>query len=155
MNETAKLKFANSFIMSRLNYGNQFYLGENQDVQRKYHKACMTVSRWVKGSFCFKISCQKICSSLKWDLLVQRIRKSSLKMIHKILIMNRPKQITKLIRKPRSRNNVAISIKRKRKHENYDRDVILQALQIYNKMPEDLKNLRPKQITQKLRKMII
>ena len=76
-------------------------------------------------------------------------------MIHKILIMNRPKQIMKLIRKPRSRNNVAISIKRKRKHENYDRNVIFQALQIYNKMPEDLKNLRPKQITQKLRKMII
>ena len=65
MNEKQRLQFANTYLISKLKYGAHFLVGETFQVQQQYHAATMSVARWVKQNYCFKVSCLKICKSLQ------------------------------------------------------------------------------------------
>ena len=73
------LTFANSYLISQLNYRGQSYITENQNVKQQYHKIRMNIVRWVKQSYCYRISCRKILKSLKWELPNQKMKKRSSK----------------------------------------------------------------------------
>ena len=67
MTEETRLKFINSYLKSKQDYGVEFFIGETQNNRNKYHAIPMLLARWVKNSHCYKISCYKILTSLKWE----------------------------------------------------------------------------------------
>ena len=50
MTEKLRLLFANSYLISQLNYGIQFYVAENQKTKNAHHRITMTIARWVEQS---------------------------------------------------------------------------------------------------------
>ena len=155
MTQKQRLMFANSFLVSRLNYGSQFLMGEKTIVRRKYHAALMSVARWVRNDYCFRESVISICKSLKWDVPSQQICKSSAKFAHSVQFSRRPIQIARQIRFPRTRSKAKLSLKIKSKNEKYDKNAITQAIKTYNKIPEDMKLLPPKKFAMALKKLWI
>ena len=151
MTEKQRLKFANAFMVSSLRYGVQFLVGQRSKTQAKYHAAIMLVARWVKQDYCFKVSCSKICRSLKWSLPSQQILQEAVKFQHSIQINRRPLQILKQIRMPRTRTRAKPTLKYRKKHDRYDDNLIAKSLQIYNNVPDSIKNLPTKTFAKKIR----
>ena len=111
MSEKARLMFVNSFLASKLRYGVQFYVGERQSVKNKYHQMKMKLARWVKQSFCYKISVRKICRSINWETPQQEINKESVKFIQQSIESRRPRQLIDLLRMQRTRKAAKITMK--------------------------------------------
>ena len=151
MTEKQRLKFANAFMVSSLRYGVQFLVGQRSKTQAKYHAAIMLVARWVKQDYCFKVSCSKICRSLKWSLPSQQILQEAVKFQHSIQINRRPLQILKQIRMPRTRTRAKPTLKYRKKHDRYDDNLIAKSLQIYNNVPDSIKNIPTKTFAKKIR----
>ena len=55
---------------------------------------------------------------------------------------------------PRTRKVAKISTKYKKNNEKYDRNTIKQSINIYNTIPEKLKNLKPKKFAREIRKIL-
>ena len=51
MTEKQRLQFANSFMISKLQYGAQFLASEKVQIRREYHAATMSIARWVREGF--------------------------------------------------------------------------------------------------------
>ena len=111
MNEKTRTKFPNSHMLSRVTYGLPCYLSEKQEIKNKIHSTIMSISRWCKGSYCFRVSCSKINKSIGWDLPNQMILKSSLLFMHKILSKHQPEQIADKICLPRTRASANMCLK--------------------------------------------
>ena len=155
MTEKQRLQFANAFMISSLRYGAQFLVGQNNKTKTKYHTATMTVARWTKQNYCFKVSCLKICKSLGWSLPSQQILQDAAKFAHSIMSNRRPLQILKKIRLPRTRTNAKPTIKYKKKNDKYDENTIAKSLRIYNTIPDVIKNLPAKKFARKIKNMWI
>ena len=155
MTQKQRLMFANSFLVSRLQYGSQFLMGEKTIIRRQYHAAMMSVARWVRNDYCFRESVISICKSLKWDIPSQQICKSSAKFAHSIQFSRRPIQLACQIRFPRTRSKAKLSLKIKSKNEKYDRNALTQAIKIYNQIPDNMKLLPPKKFAMALKKLWI
>ena len=155
MSEKQRLKFANAYMMSILQYGAQFLVADTANARKNYHSTAMMVSRWVKGSYCFRISCLDICKSIKWNLPEQQILKKAILFAHRIQISRKPIQILNQVRMPRTRQKAKISIKYKKNNEKYDRNLISQSFKLYNLLPEDLKSLKPSKLKNAIKKIWI
>ena len=68
MSEKNRLLFANSYMIPILNYGVQIYMSEKQTTKQRYHKSMIMIGRWLKQSYCFKMSCHEMLKTLKWEL---------------------------------------------------------------------------------------
>ena len=90
MTEKQRLTFANSYMMPLLNYGVQSYVTENQTIKQKYYRITMNIARWVKQSYCFRMSCNKILKTLKWQLPNQKMKKEAVKLIHQVMMTKQP-----------------------------------------------------------------
>ena len=139
MTEKQRLRFANAYMVSSLRYGVQFLAGQNNKTRAKYHAATMLVARWVKQDFCFKVSCLKICKSLKWSLPSQQILQEAAKFAHSVQTNRRPLQIARKIRMPRTRSKAKPAMKYRRRNDKYDANLISKSLRIYNTIPESIK----------------
>ena len=62
-----RTRVCSAFMLSRINYGLPQYLGETNNNLYRIHAITMRLVRWSKQSFCFKVSIQDMCHSLKWD----------------------------------------------------------------------------------------
>ena len=99
-----------------------------KNIQKNYHAATLMVARWVKESYCFQQSSYKICKSLGWNLPNQQIKKEEAMFAHKLIISQRPIQILRKIRYPRSRQSASLSIRYKKKNEKYECNLISQSI---------------------------
>ena len=151
MTEKQRLRFANAYMVSSLRYGVQFLAGQNNKTRAKYHAATMLVARWVKQDFCFKVSCLKICKSLKWSLPSQQILQEAAKFAHSVQTNRRPLQIARKIRMPRTRSKAKPAMKYRRKNDKYDANLISKSLRIYNTIPESIKNLSRKKFAKRIK----
>ena len=109
MSEKQRLMVANSHLMSRLSYGMPLFVGQDETIINAIHRSHMSIMRWVKSDYCFKISVSDICKSLKWDSPRQTIIKNTAKLIKNIITDQEPRQITEYIRMPRTRPGAQIS----------------------------------------------
>ena len=85
LNEASRVKFVNAYLKTKLNNWAEFLIGDREKMKNKYHNLTMYLACWIKGTFCFKISCRKILKSINWETARQQILKKNLKLIHKVL----------------------------------------------------------------------
>ena len=155
MSTKARTTFANRFLISKLRYGMPLYIGETQAIKHKLHIQIMTIARFCRGNYGFKVSCHKICKSLKWDVPEQTLLKSAALYIHKCTFYGKPKQINNLLRTTRMRRNNNIYIKYMYETGKFERNMLIQACKLYNSLPEDLKSLLPKLFKTRIKKLYI
>ena len=154
MSEKTRIKYAKSYMMSRVTYGLPLYCGSNENTKKKIHNIILKICRWTRRSYCFKESCSSICRSVNVELPDENILKSTAIFSHNTLSKRKPKQIVKLIRMPRTRAQAKLSIKYKHSSSKFERTLIYQAVQVYNEnVPNDLKSLEAKEFKKKIRKM--
>ena len=153
MNEKSRTLYANSHLLSRIQYGLPSYLGEKVEIKSKVHTSIMKVSRWCKASYCFKISCKKINNSLNWDTPEQMIVKSSLLFYHKIMSKGQPSHLTSYIRMPRTRASAKPALHYKNKSSEFDRTFLKKGLILYNSIPDELKKLPHKIFKTRIKKI--
>ena len=153
MTEKQRLQFAISFMISRLQYGDQFPTSKKVTVRREYHAAIMSVARWAKNNYCFKQSVISICKLLKLEIPWQQLLKMSAKFMHNTNFSRRPKQISTMIRFPRSGGQAKLGLKYRSKNEKYDRNLIVRSVKIYNTLPKDIKQLLPKKFNKAIRRL--
>ena len=115
----------------------------------------MYLAQWFKNSYCYKISCNKILNSLKWETPQQVILKKNVMMIHKMMVTGKPKQLMKLIRIPRTRIKAKMTTKYTPKNQQYLTNHVLQAIQQYNKLDDEIKELDVKKFKKKLKKIYL
>ena len=131
------------------------FIGERQIVKNSVHRIIMKICRFCKGNYCFKISVKKICKSIGMDTPSQLIIKSTVRFIHNIIINEKPSQLSKLLRKPRTRRNAKISNTYAPKTEKCRRNLLYEGLKIYNKLPDSLKQLDTIGFRRKIKKITI
>ena len=99
----------------------------------------MRIVRFVKKSYCFRQSVTSLCNSLKWDPPRMSISKNTAKFARNVIYKNKPEQVLKYFRLPRSRavakigRNFSINTKSARK------SLISQAVDVYNAIPDQMK----------------
>ena len=153
MSQSTKTKFIKSHILSRIFYGLPCYVGANTKTKTGLHNIIVKVYRWARNSYCFKESISSISKSLKLDTPIQTIYKRTVFYFHKILSKRKPRQICELIRLPRTRSKAKLSLKTKTKGSRLERNMISQAIKMYNTLPEDMKRMSVKDFKTKLKKI--
>ena len=153
--EKTRIKFANAFLMGRISYGMPLYQGETCAVKSKIHAATMLSVRYAKGSYCFKMSINRICRSIGWDRPELMIQRSTIKYIQKIIYFQKPKSLIKLLRLQRTRTNTNISVKYHPRTSKFSRNVINQSYLIYNQIPNEIRQLHPNKFRKKVKAMIL
>ena len=152
MTEGIKLKYANSVIKGKLNYGLPMLIGETNFVKEKYYRAVMKTARWVRGSYCFKESVSSILKSLNWKHPEADIDEAAAKLTHKMISKQEPRSIVKKIRMQRTREGTNISMHKYGKMKRFNSTFINMTYKVYNRIPKDLRALTPKQLKIKLLK---
>ena len=141
MTKNQRQQFTKSFMLSKLNYGAQFFAGERTIVRRKYHSAVLSVARWIRNNCCFMESVQKICRSVNIEIHSQQISKEAANFCLIVYFNRRPIQIVSQIQFPRTPNIAKLILKYKKNHEKYDWNLISQSINIYNIILGHLKQL--------------
>ena len=149
--EKTRLQFANSFIISRLNYMLAMYTNLNEKQNNKLHKIIMTTARAVIGSYCFKISIDKILKRCKWLKIQDQIKHSALKFIHNVVTLKKPKSLSNIL-KFNSRSTAKISFNYFAKSKRLRNSLIFKGTRLYNNLPNFYKSLPKKKFKVKLKK---
>ena len=154
MSEKSRIIFAKCYMLSRIGYGLPLYCGATEETKNKIHTIIMKVSRWARRSYCFRESVDSICRSIKIDRPSEAILKSTAIFAHDLLSKRKPKQILRTVRTPRSRNKARVSLKYKHLSSKFERNVIHQAIKVYNEnIPDHMKTLNTKEFRKDIKKI--
>ena len=150
-----KTTVANSQLIPKITYGSALMIGQDDKVIKSIYRSQMSVSRWCRGGFCFMESVKSISESLKWDTPEQTIFKSTASLITNIIRDRKPEQILEYVRLPMFRQNAnigknfSINTKPARKH------FLNHGVNIYNILPDVLKNQNKKEFKKNIKKYTI
>ena len=150
MNLKTRLAFANSHIMGRIRYHAPNLAGETEVNKNKIFRPIKATARFVRGSYCYMESIKSIMKSVGWKLPQETLDQSSAKLIHKVMHTKEPCDIYNLIKVPRSRACADVSLKYAPKSDRLKRSTIYSGIKNYNRIPQDLRNLKPKKLKAKL-----
>ena len=152
MNFQTRLRYADAHLISLINYGMPLYVNENQEIKMKLHKCILRVGRWVHGNYCYKRSIKSIMEQLNWKIPEEQIEDSAARFFQKILVTKEPKDIHDLIRQPRTRRNVELTLKTIPKQKPFKNLMLNSMANMINRIQEDLKEERPHIFKKKLKK---
>ena len=155
MTEKQKIIAVNSYILSKLQYGMPLLIGENENVITTIHRSVMMLARFCKGSFCFKVSINSICNSIGWDGPRQMITKQTAFIMKKILSNHKPKQLFEQVRQPRTRTKAKLGKMFKTQTKTGKKTFLNHGIEVYNCLPDELKEMSVKQFKRKLKKTYI
>ena len=149
--EDVRLRYAQAHLLSIVQYGLPLYSGETQNVRGKVHKIWMTIARFCKQSYCFKISTHKILKSLSLKSAEQTTEMQTAIHIHKIIKTGRPYNVKGLIRQPRTRTSAKLYPKYFSNTKILDKNIYIRGIKVYNSLPDELKNMEPKQFKKRIK----
>ena len=147
------LCYANSHIMSLIQYGLPLYINESIEVKTKIHKCIMKVGRWVNGSYCYRKSCKDILSKLNWKIPEEEIEDSAARFFQKIAYNKEPSEIHDLIRLPRTRINAEITMQKIAKTKPFTKLMLNSMAEMLNRIPDETKREKPHIFKKKLKTM--
>ena len=78
-----------------------------------------------------------------------------IKRIYQIVTNRRLKQIARMIKLPRTRMKAKLSVKYKTKNEKYQRNIVNKAIELYNIILDEIKELDKRKFSQKLKRIFI
>ena len=119
-------------------------------MQKNSYAAVMMVARWVKGSYCFGVSCLDICKSLKYNL---PDLKTSCNL--RTQSPHHPQETTDTQAGAHAKNKKHSKDFNKYKinRKKYDRKIISKSLKIYNTIPDYMKLFKPKKFKRSMHKV--
>ena len=132
---------ANCHMLSLLHYGSPLFIGQDERIIDAVHKCQMVVSRWCRGGFCFKESVNNISSSLGWSNPRQMIVNYAALQIKKVVFTGKPSTLAELIRFPRSRTNAQLGKNFDIQTKHGRKSFMNHAINIYNILPDYLKQV--------------
>ena len=154
-NEITRKRYAVSNLLSVLEYGLPLYAGETPKIKLQVHRNLMVISRFIKGSYCFRQSTKSILDSIRFPDSDQLIAQNTVKYIHKIIHSRRPKGVYKLFRKQRSRKCTLIYPNYFSSTLLFDRNVYNKSIKMYNSLPAELRCLPPHKFNKKIKEIRI
>ena len=104
MTEKARKLHMSSNVLSRILHNAPIIAGETAEIKEKVYKIVHKAARFVKKSYCFKMSIANMMKSIGWKIPKDLIDEASAKFMHRILFSNEPEPLSKLAKPPRSRN---------------------------------------------------
>ena len=152
MDFRTRLRYADSHLISTINYGLPLFVSENEAAKNKINKAIMNAARFVHQSYCFRVSRFQILDRLNWKLPEIQIKEASARLFHKINYFSKPEDINNKIRRPRSRRNADISMKVVPKTKPFSKCLINSMASTLNSIPDDLRYEKPHLFKVKLKK---
>ena len=139
MTEHQRRMIANSHLKSKITYGGPLMLGQDEKVIQSIHKSQMTISRWIRGNYCFKESVESISRSVKWDTPNQTLIKNTAILMKKIIHDKRPAQLCNYIRFQRTRESAKLG-KNFEVNTKYGKKTFSNhSINIYNILPDYMK----------------
>ena len=127
----------------------QLYMGENKEVRSKLESTYMTLKRIIHGGLTFKVRKVEICNYIKEEPPEKHILKVAAKYIHKHLHLRKcPALMNELIIPKRS---ASIIYMKNPLNDTYPGSLD-KLIQIYNKLPQDVKSKNPNQFKWYLKK---
>ena len=118
--------------------------------KNKIFRSIKAATRFVRGSYCYMESIKSIMKSIDWKLPQEILDQSSAKLIHKVMHTKEPCDIYNLIKVPRFRACADIGLKYAPKSDRLKRNTIYTGIKNYNRIPQDIRNLKPKKLKAKL-----
>ena len=111
----------------------------------------MTSARMAIDDYCFKVQCNKILAKCKWLPIIYMINNAQCYYIHIILMNKNPTKIFDLFIVP-NRKVKEIRIQYQSKTKLSKSSLLFNGLELYNKLPPQLKQLPIKKIKTQLKK---
>ena len=139
-----------SILLQIINLCHSYLASETRDIQVKAHKIIHQAARFTIGHYGFKLSIQNIMSSIDWKMPDEFISQTSARFLHKIIITETPKPLFNMIRFPRTRLTPDIPLLTQPRTQRLERTAIAAAVNNYNRIPTNIKNLPPVKLKLKL-----
>ena len=106
----------------------------------------------MTGYFCYKVSVDKISSSLKWDNSRQTNVKATAELFQNIFLKSKPTMILKYFCIARFRPNAQISKKITLNPKTSRKTIINHAVEVYNKLPQHTRKMEKHDFKKNLKK---
>ena len=152
MNEKTRRAFVNSHIMGRLNYNMPIIAAGTNCQRARIVKLMHQAARFIRNDYCFRESIHSIMRSIEWKMPVEIIEEASAKYMQKVIYNKKPIDIYNEIKMPRTRACVKPIMERPPKSSRMENSIINTALHNNNRLPPDLKDLKPKKLKKELLK---
>ena len=142
-----------SKIASIALYGAELLTGQTEWTKAKFTSILMKCNRMIFYKDWFKVSNRRICREIQVDHPLEIIKKSTLKMFHKMVWLKSPVQIyNKLKFNNRHRECSAISLKKPLSKQVSRRTPIVSGLNLFNNLQIGMKMTHPKKFKKLLKK---
>ena len=136
-------------LRGQLNLTLLLIINQTQRVQEKACVLLMRINKWIYGKPVFRKENKEICTIINKPLPEQEILQASGKFIHKIMSRDEKISLNNYIGQPTRSTSKIFHMKPKKKTL---RTPLEHHIHLYNQMPSDLKYLKPKTLSYKLRK---
>ena len=143
--------FYNVFVMGKLRYMAPIYLSAPAYLLKKLNTIIINAAKSTVGTYNPRISHKKLLSTCGWTDINILIKNEALKFLHKLLFLKKPKVLYNLFNIP---NRIAknLSIKNYRKSKLTDNVFLFKILPLYNSLPSQAKQLKPKGFSKYLKR---
>jgi len=126
----------------------------------KINSIILKITRHILGIESYKMSTTKILQTLDWLSFPQIIAQESIKIIHKLNIMNKPKALKKYFYFNQERVDVNRNLRKpnlsyKPKAQKLNKSQMYRGVYYYSKLPFDIRILKPKLFNKKLKTHIM
>ena len=146
-----RLKFLNANVISKLNYMLPFYSSINADQINKLHKILMTSARMAIGNYCYRVKTSKILGKCNWLPISDMIINAQCNFLHKMFMNKHPIKIFQMFNFPsRQAKEIRLDIKSKSKLSK--NSLLFNALDLYNNLPVEIKQLPVNSFKKQLKK---
>ena len=155
MTDKTRKKFANAYLFSILNYGAPLMFDTNTNINIKMHNLHMVCSRFARGNYGFKESCSNICKGVGKKTSNEEFTDACAKFYQRVMFNQEPRSILDKIRMPRSRNSAKLGLKAIAKNKKFKNTCINRLPEVYDRIPDALRGIKPRLFKKKLKKIRI
>ena len=115
----------------------------------------MHISKFVQQKSFFKVSNTNINKQLGLEEPIQILRKETIKFMHKIIFTSQHERLSNLIKRPRYRDEIGVSLCYYPRTDKFTRNLINTGYKYYNLVPADIRALPPAKFKIKLKKVYV
>ena len=149
MDPQTRIKFANAFLLGKLNYALILFYNCKKSDLKKLHSLYMKIARSCHQIYPFKKTNKKVLAHNKWHTLEDLIKVRVLNFIHNIILNKCPENVFNSLVIP-SRKSKDIRYVADFKFKNIYTDFI----KLYNRIPGECRNLNKKGFKLKIKKCV-
>ena len=145
MNLKTRKEVIYSKVVSLIMYGSELYTGQTQWAESRVTSIILRCNRAIFRRDWFKVSNKKICKAISVETPDQLVKKSTLTMFHKLMWNQSPPQLFKKIKLNNNHRTCSkVSYINPPSKQVNKRTAIFAGMDLYNKLPTELKGIHPR-----------